>query len=487
MTRPVSRATSLAFFLTAIFVTILISTDQYISSVIPNSLWAKFGMITFPYKMTAVVLIAISITSIIFHLLLKAPDAYILLIISTLIALQTNGIKLGGIDLIALMPFIVILFVFAESLRLPNFQIVLPGVMFFGLLLILLDIPYITANHIYPPGRFIINFLSLAKGVLVAFIFVNLIRSERYLAIAIQAFLIVAFISALIGIGQIALVYFMGITINFASEAAEWKPNFLGLTLRATGLTTWPSWLADFSVLALPIMLFRCFNATSLLWRTIYLIGLLVLLSAIFLTLTYAAWFGAVLIFAAFPFLYWPQKSLHFIMGLLLIGALLQITGGIDWAYEHGLKKITTSTGMVERKVYLLSTLNEIIRDPWIGSGIYAEENFSENSYRKRAHNTGLQAWAALGLPGLLVFVTMMLVMLTQLGLMSMSSRGTDRQLFQALTLGILVMILEMFAEPNLTAPVTWFYLGLCQAAILVYCTERYPRPLSRVVADSGK
>ena len=447
------------------------------------SFWAKLWMIKCPYKMTGLVLIVVAIATCIYWLAQKAPDAYVLLIITTLIALQTNGIKFGGLDLIALMPFIVILFILAESLRQPDFQISLPGVMFFGMLLMLLDLPYLAATHIYPPSRFIINFISLAKGVLVAFIFVNLIRSERHLTITIQAYLIIAFISGLIGVGQIALEYFAGITINFASEAAEWKPNFLGMTLRATGLTTWPSWLADFLVLALPLMLFRFCNAGSLWWRTIYLVGALVLLAGIFFTLTYAAWFAAALILAVFPFLYWPQKSIHFVLALLLAGGLLQITGGLEWVYKHGLVKVAQSTGMVERNIYLHSTLNEIIRDPWIGSGIYAEENFSENSYRKRVHNTGLQAWAALGLPGLLIFLTMMLAMLTQLWLMALALRGKDRQFFQALGLGVVAMILEMFAEPNLTAPITWFFLGLSQAALLVYCTSRYPRPVSSTVA----
>ena len=486
MTRPEQWVTLTAFALALLFVVGLVSTDQYTSTIVSSSFWAKLRMMEFPYKMTVLVLFLTLVANCIYFMARRATDIYVLLTVIALIGLQSNGIKFGGFDVITVMPLVVILFVLAKSFRQPSFQIVLPGVMFFGILLLLLDLPYLAATHIHGPGRFIINFVSLTKGMMVAFIFVNLIRTERHLEIAIQAFMAVATVSALIGIGQIALNYFTGITINFASEAAEWKPNFLGMSLRATGLTTWPSWLSDFLVLALPFMLFRLVNARSIRWRALYAIAILALLGAIFLTFTYAAYFAAVLVLAAFPFLCWPRKSVHFVVTLLMVGALFQIGGGFEWAYEHGLSKVTQSTGMIERRTYLQSTLNEIARDPWVGSGVYAEEEFSENFYRKRVHNTGLQAWAGLGLPGMLVFVAMMLTMLTQLWLMAVALRGQDRQLFQALGLGMVAMILEMFAEPNLTAPITWFFLGLCQAALLVYCTWRYPRATRRA-PDSGR
>jgi O-antigen ligase len=472
----------LAFLLTAIFVVALVSTDQQTRTLLPHSFWAKFRMIEFPYKMTVLVLVLGTAATAAVYFAGRAPDTHVLLLVIALIALQSNGIKLVVADVITMMPFLVMLFVLAKSLKNPSFQIVLPGVVFFGVALLLLDIPYLATPHVFGPVRFIINFISMAKGILVAFIFVNLIRTEYHLDATIRAFMVVAFLSALIGVGQVALNYFTGITINWASEAAEWKPNFLGMTLRATGLTTWPSWLSDFLVLAMPFMLFRLCNARTLRWAAIYTVGILVMLGAIFLTFTYAAYAAIVLIFALFPFVYWPHRTIHFIVALLFAAVVFQLAGGFEWAYEEGLTKLLQTTGMVERKAYMHSTLNEIVRHPWTGAGTYAEEEFSENFYRKRVHNTGLQAWANLGLPGLLVFLAMTLTILTQLWLMASATRGAERQRFQALGLGMLAMILEMFAEPNLTAPVLWFHLGLCQAALLVHCTWRYPRPLSPYV-----
>jgi hypothetical protein len=47
--------------------------------------------------------------------------------------------------------------------------------------------------------------------------------------------------------------------------------------------------------------------------------------------------------------------------------------------------------------------------------------------------------------------------------------KGRKREIFQALGLGMIGMIVEMFAEPNLTTPVTWYFLGLCQTAVMVW------------------
>lgn len=484
---PGRAATVLAFLAATVFVSALVGTDRLSSTILPISFWVKLGLIDSPVRMTLVVAVLALVATGACLAARKAPDVPALLIVLLLIALQTNGIKIGPIDLIFCMPFIVILYVLAEALRDASYQIVLPGVVFFGILLILLDIPYLATPHIYGIPRFIVNFISFAKGMLVAFAVVNIVRSERHLELLVKAFLIVATVSALLGIAQIVLNALTGLTLNMTLEEAETKPTFLGTTMRATALTTWASWLSNFLVLAVPFVLFRLFNARTLRWRLTYVAVMLILLTAIFFTFTYAAYFAVGVMFALFPFVYWPQRSIHFLLALLLAAGLFHLAGGFKWLYEDALTSVMQSAGMVERRSYLHSTLNEIVRNPVLGSGIYAEEEFSENFYRKRAHNAGVQAWADLGLAGLLVFVTMMLTVLTQVWLMAAALRGAHRQLFQALGLGVIGAIVEMFAEPNLTYAITWFHLGLCQAALLVYCTYRYPRPLARRAAAATR
>src|SRR5262249_14122673 len=159
-------------------------------------------------------------------------------------------------------------------------------------------------------------------------------------------------------------------------------------------------------------------------WAAVYAFGVVALVAGIVFTLTYAAGFGTMVILGVFPLAYWPHRTIHFVAALVLVAALFPFAGGFAWGYNKGFTKSLESSGMIVRRTYLQSTLGEIARDPWVGSGIYAEEEFSENFYRKRVHNSGLQAWADLGLPGLLVFVTMLLTVLTQLWLMAGATRG---------------------------------------------------------------
>jgi hypothetical protein len=460
-----------SYILVILVVLLIVNWDQQLSSYLSRSFWAKFGLLEFPYKATLLFMVVVVAASLVIHFSLKARDLSSLLIVFLVIALQTNGIKFTGFDLIFILPFVIALLVLSESLRRPSHQIILPGVIFFAFLLLLLDVPYFITQN---PARFIITFISVLKGVLVAFAIVNLIRDEKHLEIAINAVLIVAVVSAAIGIVQLALNYFTGITFSFVSADHRTKPTFLGVVLRASALTTWPSWLADFQIIAFPFLLFRLFNSRSL-WPILgYSIAILISVTAVFLTFTYAAYFAIAATTVLFPFLYWPQKTFHFLVTILFTTTLLYIIGGIEWIYGHGLEKLQSSTGMIERKIYLYSALDEITRNPWLGSGFYADEELSGNYYRKRVHNTGLQAWVALGLPGFIVFITMMLTLLTQIWLLVLSGAKQHSQTLKSLGAALIGMIIAMFAEPNFSNPVIWFFLGFCQSAILLFTTMQY-------------
>ena len=473
------------FLFVSLIVVGLVTNDPYISSFVPISVWQKLRMIDFPFKATVAIPFVVLLLTCILHFALQARDSRTVLLVLMIVALQTNGIKFP-LDLISVLPFIVVFFLLAESLMCPSHQIVVPGLIFGAVLLLLLDLPYMANLTIYGPVRFIINFISVLKAMLVAFAFVNLIRTERHLHIAVKAIIAVAVISATIGVGQWMLDYFTGIRINFLDEHAEIKPTFIGTGFRASGLTTWPSWLSDYLALALPFMLFRLCDASTFWRRAAYVIAILILLGGILFTFTYAAYFSAGIVIFLFPFVYCPRKTVHFLVTLLFLGAIAYSLGGIDWLLDHALQKVTLSSGMVERKVYLQAAIDELTRHPWLGSGFYAEEGFSENFFRKRVHNTGIQAWVDLGLPGLLVFVTMTLTVFTQLWLLVFSSRKAFRRIFQALGLGMIAMIVEMFAEPNFSAPVNWFYLGLSQAAILVYCSSHYHKRLPNLAMQKA-
>ncbi len=218
-----------------------------------------------------------------------------------------------------------------------------------------------------------------------------------------------------------------------------------------------------------PFLLFALARADN--WRRVLTVSvaLAFVLGSVFFTFTYAAYGGVAAIVLLFPFVAWPRRALHFLLAALLAGTLFYMADGFRWVAEKPLAGFLSSSGMIERKVYLLSALEELVRDPWLGTGIYGDEELSGNFYRKRVHNTGLQAWVGLGLPGFLVFMTMMITTYTQLWLLAASRRGEVRQLFQCLGLVMTGVVVAMFAQPNLMAPATWYLLGIAAAAIRLF------------------
>lgn len=479
-----SRLLHWSFILAVLIAVTTVVADPLIGDIIAKPTWQRLRLIDFPLKASLLLPLAMAGTAVIAAFVAKTRDMRSALLILTIVALQTNGIKiLPGLDLITALPFFVLIYLFAEGLRKPSSEIHLGGVMFFAALLLLLDLPYFAATHVYGPPRFVINFFSTLKALLVAFVFINLVRTEQDMRLAIRWIMIVAVVSAGIGVMQMVLNKFTGMTLSLVSEEHETKPTFFGTVMRASGLTTWSSWLADFLVLALPLLLYHVSVAKTSLQRLGYLAAIALLLAATLLTFTYAAYAAVAVILVLFPFFRWPRLIPFFLVSILFFASLFYIVGGFDWLADGPLRKILTSSGMIERKIYLQSTIDQLVRDPWLGSGFYAEEEFSGNFYRKRVHNTGLQAWANLGLPGFLAFLAMMMILFTQIWLLAFSRNGKASMLLKALGLGMIGMIVEMFAEPNLTHPITWYYLGLCQAAVFVWNTPTGGRRAAEIYA----
>ncbi|HET9653418.1 MAG TPA: O-antigen ligase family protein, partial [Usitatibacter sp.] len=308
------------------------------------------------------------------------------------------------------------------------------------------------------------------KAIAVAIALVLVIERESHLRAALRALVIVGIVSAIIGVAQMALHKFAGITFSLVAEEHQTKVTFLGTTLRASGLTTWSQHLADYLVLVVPFALFRLADARSARQWLAWLLALATMVAAVVFTFTYAGYFAIAAIALMFPFVRWPHRTLHFGLAIAAFLAVAYAAGGLDWLQDKYTRHVASSAGMLERRVYLQSTIQELARDPWMGSGFYAEEEFSGNFYRKRVHNTPLQAWADLGLAGFLAFMAMMAIAFTQIWMAAASARQTAwRQPFQALGLGMAGTLVAMLAEPNLTAPHTWFILGLAAAAVRLW------------------
>ena len=461
------------FILAAAFAVVLAVGDGYLSTLFSPRLWQRLRLENSPVRATLLVLPLIGLATATVLGLMRLHDGHARLIVVLTVAMQSNGARLAGVDLLTVTPFIVLAFIAAESLLHPDAPLHLTGLSLAALLLVALDLPHIANTNLYGPGRFIINFISITKSVLVGVCVVLLVRDERDLSLALKAMLVVGLISAAIGVGQLALNRLTGVTLTLALGTGEVKPTFLGTVLRASGLTSWAQHLADFSVITFSFVFYPFLRARNRREALHWGLASAVVLGAVFFTFTYAAYLAVSLIALLAIFLAWPRYLIHLLLLLALAATVGYMAGGWHWVAERGVQRLTSSSGFVEREVYLQAATAELLREPWLGLGVYADEELSGNFFRKRVHNTGLQAWIYFGLPGFLLFIGTCLTVWTQVWLLALARDGPFEPMFVGFGLALTGMYVSMWAQPNLTLPVTWYLLGLASAAVRVHSAAR--------------
>ena len=461
------------FILAAAVAVMLAVGDGYMSTLLSPRLWQRLRLENSPVRAIFLILPLIGLATAAVLGLTRLEDGHARLIVLLTVAMQTNGARLVGLDLLTVIPFIVLAFIAADSLLHPDKPLHLTGLSLAALLLVALDLPHIVDTNLYGPARFIINLLSITKSVLVGVCVVLLVRDERDLSLALKAMLVVGLISAAIGVGQLAMNRLTGASLTLALEIAEVKPTFLGTILRASGLTSWAQHLADFSIITFSFVFYPFLRARNRRAALRWGLASAVVLGAVFFTFTYAAYVAVSVLALLAIFLAWPRYLFHLVLLLALAATLGYMAGGWHWVAERGLQRLTTSSGFVEREVYLQAATGELLREPWMGLGAYADEESSGNFFRKRVHNTGLQAWVYFGLPGFLLFIGICLTIWTQVWLLALARDGPFDPMFVGFGLALTGMYVSMWAQPNLTLPVTWYLLGLASAAVRVRSEAR--------------
>jgi hypothetical protein len=471
---PSNRAwVTATFMLAAAFAVALAVGDGYLSTLLSPRLWQRLRLEHAPVRATLLLLPLIVLATATVLGLMRLRDGHARLIVLLTVAMQSNALRLAGVDLLSVIPFIVLAFIAAESLLRPDTPLHLTALCLAALLLVALDLPHIADTNVYGPGRFVINFISITKSVLVGVCVVLLIRDERDLSLALKAMLVVGLVSAAIGVGQLALNRLTGLTLTLALESGEVKPTFLGTVLRASGLTSWAQHLADFSIITFPFVVYPFLRSRSRREALRWGLASAVVLGAVFFTFTYAAYVAVSVIALFAVLLAWRRYLIHLLLLLALAATVAYMAGGVHWLADRGLPRVTSSSGFVEREVYLQAAAAELLREPWLGLGAYADEELSGNFYRKRVHNTGLQAWVYFGLPGFLLFIGTCLAVWTQVWLLALARNDPVQPVFVCLGLALTGMYVSMWAQPNLALPVTWYLLGLASAAVRVHSGAR--------------
>ncbi|MDO8706339.1 MAG: O-antigen ligase family protein [Sulfuricaulis sp.] len=480
---PRSAWRRLAMPLILAAVTALVCLDPYLSPVVPRRWWDKIWLADFPFRLTAVVLIAALATRAALWANRRAGYYTVLFIFVLIGSAQISGFKLGFIDPLDVFTFMAFGIWLSEQFLRPKTPVVVPGILYFAALLFIIDIPLFVHQG---PVRFVIGFLGLLKVVLLTFVIVNIIRSEQSVRLAVRVFIGVAVVSALIGITQSMLYHFAGIKFSlideFGNSETYLKATFLGVMLRASGLNATVQHLSGFLVLALPFLMFRVLAAGGR-ERLKYLLGCAILLGGIVLSWNYTAFAATFVVLALSPFVIWPQRALHIILAMLVVALVLYYTGVFDWVYRVYLSDSGAFKGFGQRFTLMKFGFEKLARDPWLGEGLRGFAGFSGNYWHRPVHNAYMQAATEIGLLGALVFVGMLLTMLTQLLLQVRRATPEAQQLLKPALLGMIGLMSLMLGEPMLDHSNTWLYLGLAQSVVLL-CNMRAHHFLARPVTD---
>ena len=465
---PSSLAKLIGLLLAGIAVGAITGADSYLATFVSEDIWSLILLYNFPYKVLLITAIFLCMGSVLIAWAARANEFREIQIVALLTSMQLVALGAGGVDPSDLVTVAFAALIIAYALANPTNPIKFPLIMYFALAIGILDLPYAVMDQ---PAHFIISLIKYSKSAILPLILVHILASERLVRLFVRTLIAVAFISGCIGILQAVIFSYSGIplviTVSDLDDAL--KPTPWGMMLRAHGLNSETHTLMSFLLIAMPFALYSVTRGSST--RQTIFSGIVAgtIIMAGFLTWSYGGLAATLIIVGLFPFFRWPNKSIHYFLALLLIPVFLYATDLISEIYDIIRAEATMSTGIFQRKTVALVTLNELGRNPWIGRGFETANYFSGNYMWHTVHNAYLEAWAATGPIGFIVFTSMMLIFTTSTFILGFSGSGEREYRLRMVTLALIAFMILMTSEPKLFSTSTWLLLGFAQALILLY------------------
>lgn len=451
----------------AVFSATLVAMDPLMSNVFPRSLWNALHLGESPFRISLLIFTALLLLSAIVKGLSKLGNYQAIFLVLIVISIQLGGFNSGPIDILDIMTLLAFMVWLMVRLMNPSAELVFPGLMFFGTALLIMDLPYMATMSI---TSFIIGFIKFSKTLLLAFMVINLVRNEQAIRLVIRAVIIVAVISALIGIAQSMLYLFSGITLTLMDDLeSAYKPTPIGYILRASALCPNAQFLSSFLLITIPLVLWKLFDIKQKGTGKWIVLALLIIVSGLILTWNFGAILAASSMIVLFPLLRWPRYGIHIVIGLILLAGIAYYTGLLELAYTFTLGDKGVYKGVHVRHSLMVIGFETLQRNSWMGTGMGGFSYFTQHINGWPVHNAGVQTWVELGLPAFILFITMNLVILTQLLILGLRGDEDQHMRFRILALGLIGLIQLMFSEPYMNSQIIWFYLAFSQAAILVY------------------
>jgi O-antigen ligase len=273
-----------------------------------------------------------------------------------------------------------------------------------------------------------------------------------------------AVISAVLAIGSLIVYQSTGISLIADDIAAQgFKDTPFGRLPRATALMPTSQSLAHLLLLGLSSLLFLPIRPV------LRVLGAGVVCFAIGCTFSTGAYVTMALVMVAFPFIMWPQRSLHFLTAYAASGLVAYYSGAAHWIYDTLIVPLG-GKGAGDRVTYLQTGLEVIQQYPVFGIGLRA----IGRSLTSLVHNAYVQLTAELGIPAGVLFTGMIAFVTITAGLAAFKRLAGDMQLaMKGLFLGMLALGIHFLFEPFYDNYFSWAYLGLVAGAVAGLSTNR--------------
>jgi hypothetical protein len=451
--------------LLAVVTCLVVIADPYVSELLPRRWWQFVYLADLPYKLTPLLAVSLIVLAAVSWALWRVGSVADVCILLLLIASQANGFRIAVID-----PFdvtLVMVFLVCAGAWLSGAHTRMTAGLAVGLALalIILNLPNIVHGNAV---RFLAGSLSLTRCLLIAILLPSLVSSPRSFDFAMRAFMVIAVLSALIGIVQFMASYFFSayFTLIDPPESA-FKPTPIGMVMRSSALCITAQHFSGFLTLALPFMLFAFTEANGrsrfTLAAGLILVGLGILLS----------WnFGAILVAAGtvglFPLFRWPRFAIHILVAYLLIAGVAYFSGLLELFYDLSFGDSGVAKGVSQRKTLMALGFTKLYRDPWLGEGVFGMARFSGNFWGRPVHNAYVQTMTEVGMIGGWILIAALLAIVTQLLLAGIKTRGRSATRMRASLMAMVALMVLMMSEPMMDNSNTWLMLGLAEGALLV-------------------
>jgi len=292
--------------------------------------------------------------------------------------------------------------------------------------------------------------IALLPKLVMAGIVMRMLRTEADLLFAIRVLVVTSLVSALLGIAQSAAFFFASLELNLMEDDSPRFITVFGFNfVRASGMLSNPQAYCHALTAGFFLLTYGWIAGTNRFsrWNPLVWGGLLVLAAALILSFARGPWAAIVIGLVVLPAVAWPRWAIHWFVLLGLLSLAGMSSGALTSVLSAYRSFTLTNT---EVRVELMATgLQVVAQHPWRGVGLTNFAFYSPALERFPVHNSVIQVATETGIPGVLVFLAIMLTPVFQALRAVRVASTRNAHLLRAMLLAYIVYLVEIQGEPG--------------------------------------